>query len=102
MRPWPTDAIGDPFSRQPQPLDDASQAWLEGLSASGARRAETLAELHTVDAQWSTLPLQARRHWADQFREGQCEDIAHEATESAVLAVINPLHEYRGESQFTS
>ncbi|MFZ0973927.1 MAG: hypothetical protein WAN22_16975 [Solirubrobacteraceae bacterium] len=46
--------------------------------------------------------LQARRHWADQFREGHCEDMAHEAAGSAVLAVIDPLHEYRGESRFTS
>ena len=94
--------MSDPFTRRRNAVDDVSRAWLEGLSAAGVRRVHVIADLHALMLRGARQTLASRPLLVDQLRDYDLEKMAHEVAESAVLAVINNLDEYRGESRFTT
>jgi hypothetical protein len=81
--------------------DLESQTWVDGLRASGAQYYETVSML------WSLLRRAARREV--RRREAlldvsgpELNDIAHQAANDALVAIMGKIDAFRGESRFTT
>jgi RNA polymerase sigma-70 factor (ECF subfamily) len=89
---------------QPRTLgtDDDSQAWLGALGGPAAVRQRAVEDLHA-------LLLRAARHEHDRRRgslahvsPGERHDLAVQAADDALVAVLAKLHTFRGASRFTT
>ncbi len=78
-------------------MADESQAWLARLGATGAERELAIAELHG-------LLLRAARHELRRrdLPHGEVDDLAVQAADDALVAVLAKLPTFRGASRFTT
>ncbi|MGH3035206.1 MAG: RNA polymerase subunit sigma-70, partial [Gaiellaceae bacterium] len=83
-------------------LDSESQAWLEALGASGARRDEAVARLHGLLLRATRFEVARRRLALPYLRGNELEDIALEAADDALVAVLRRLDDFRGLSRFST
>ena len=90
------DASGAATSRLPDP---ESRAWLARLRASGAERERALAELHELLLGAARFALSRR---ASQLGREGFDDLAVQAADDALVAVLARLDYFRGESRFTT
>lgn len=81
------------------PLDPVSRAWVTRLTDTGARREAAVAELHELLVGAARYALAQRG--SQLAREG-VSDLAVQAADDALMAILARLHEYRGESRFTT
>ena len=82
----------------PRPaMADESQAWLARLGATGAERELAIAELHG-------LLLRAARHELRRrsLPHDEVDDLAVQAADDALVAVLAKLSTFRGASRFTT
>jgi len=90
------DPVG-PADRLPDP---DSSAWLSRLRANGAERVSALAELHVLlhggGSARASAPVVAGR------ARGLRDDLATQAADHALTAVLERLDDHRGESRFTT
>lgn len=86
-------------ARAGSPPDPESYAWLERLRSSGPGRDAALRELHALLLGAARYALLRRAAQLD--REG-LDDLAVQAADDALLAVLAHLDDYRGESRFTT
>jgi RNA polymerase sigma-70 factor (ECF subfamily) len=82
-------------------LDEESRAWLRDLRAEGAVRDGAVERLHTLLLRAARFETGRRRASHPHLR-GDLDDIAQEAADDAVLAVLSRLDDYRGFSRFTT
>jgi RNA polymerase sigma-70 factor (ECF subfamily) len=88
-------------------LDDESRDWLRCLADDGQgdrspiERERCLAELHGMLVRAARAELR-RRSGAVPIASHEREDLAQEAADDAMLAIIRKLGEFRGESRFTT
>jgi RNA polymerase sigma-70 factor (ECF subfamily) len=81
--------------------DVDSRAWVDGLRATGTEYDDTVAAL------WSLL-LRAARHEANRrasllgIRGPELDDIAHQAANDDLVAILGKLSDFRGDSRFTT
>jgi RNA polymerase sigma-70 factor, ECF subfamily len=78
--------------------DGESLAWVDALSGTGRRRDEAVEALHA-------LLLRAARFEVGRRgggRSGEFDDLATQAADDALMAVMHKLHTYRGDSRFTT
>ena len=78
--------------------DAESLAWIEALSGAGRRHDEAVEALHA-------LLLRAARFEVGRRgggRSGELGDLATQAADDALMAIIRKLHTYRGDSRFTT
>ncbi len=88
---------------QPPPRADAeSRAWISDLSASGVRRDDAIARLHALLLRAARFEVGRRRFLHAELRGDVVDDIALEAADDAVVAVLTRLADFRGESRFTT
>jgi RNA polymerase sigma-70 factor (ECF subfamily) len=85
-------------TRAPQ-LDPVSHGWLERLRASGVERDRGIAELHELLLGAARFALSRR---ASQVGREGFDDLATQAADDALVAVLARLDTYRGESRFTT
>src|SRR6516225_7221342 len=89
------------------PLDEDSSDWLTRLAVGGgsarspADRDQALARLHEMLLRAAQAELRRRRHLV-RFDGREREDLAHQAADDALVAIIKKLDEFRGESRFTT
>src|ERR1700761_5520422 len=84
---------------QPENLDEESSAWLQRLGATGRERDEAERELHARLVR--IAHTEVRRRSAGTPVAGQeLDDVAHQAADDAMLAVLAKLADFRGESRF--
>src|SRR5215211_5525061 len=79
-------------------LDGESRDWLRALSGAGSMREAAAARLHA-------LLLRAARFEVGRLggaRSGEFDDLATQAADDALMAVMRKLHTYRGDSRFTT
>jgi RNA polymerase sigma-70 factor (ECF subfamily) len=88
-----------PSSERPHLVDLESRAWLARLGATGEDREQALAELHALLVGAARFALS--RHGAQLSREG-FDDLAVQAADDALVALLGRLDDYRGESRFTT
>jgi RNA polymerase sigma-70 factor, ECF subfamily len=85
----------------PAAPDDASAEWLSALAGTGAAREAGLARLHGLLVRVAVREL--RRREAGAWISGQeLDDLAHQAADDAMLAILGKLGSFRGESRFTT
>ena len=72
------------------------------LGASGPARDAAVIELHVLLLKAARFELQRRRASLTHLRREDCEDLAQQSADDALLAVLRKLDEFRGESRFTT
>jgi RNA polymerase sigma-70 factor (ECF subfamily) len=82
-------------------LDPESRAWLHDLHAEGAVREQAVARLHALLLRAARFETGRRRASHPHLR-GDLDDIAQEAADDALLAVLSRLDDFRGLSRFTT
>jgi RNA polymerase sigma-70 factor (ECF subfamily) len=87
--------------RKPGAPDD-SQAWLEALWAGGVRRRAAIADLHELLLRAARFQIGRRREALSFVRGEELDDLALQAANDALVAVLAKLDDYRGASRFTT
>ena len=82
--------------------DAESRAWLFDLRGGGDRRDEATRELFEVLLRAARFEINRRRGSHPHLRGGDLDDLAHQAADDALLAILGKLDTYRGESRFTT
>jgi RNA polymerase sigma-70 factor (ECF subfamily) len=72
------------------------------LRGSGTERDAAVAELHRLLARAARFEIERRRALLPHLRGGDQDDLAQQCADDALLAVLNKLDEFRGESRFTT
>jgi RNA polymerase sigma-70 factor, ECF subfamily len=87
----------------PLPGRDAeNQRWLDALAGAGARHDEAVARLHGLLLRAARFEVARRRQALPHLRGGELDDIAMQAADDALVAVLARLADFRGESRFTT
>jgi RNA polymerase sigma-70 factor (ECF subfamily) len=82
--------------------DAESLAWVEALSGSGPRREDAISRLHALLLRASAFEV-ARRLAATRDGHGpRSDDLAMQAADDALMAIMSKLHTFRGDSRFTT
>jgi RNA polymerase sigma-70 factor (ECF subfamily) len=82
-------------------LDEESAAWLRALEATGPDRDDAVERLHTLLLRAAITEV-ARRRSITPVAEGDLDDLAVQAADDALMAVLGKLRTYRGASRFTT
>jgi RNA polymerase sigma-70 factor (ECF subfamily) len=85
-----------------QELDAESQAWIDGLRATGVERARALDRLHDLLLRAARAEAHRRRHLYPEIVGVELDDLCRQAADDAVVAVTAKLDGYRGASRFTT
>jgi RNA polymerase sigma-70 factor (ECF subfamily) len=75
---------------------------LRRLRSEGAAREAALDELHALLLRAATFEVQRRRSSSPGLRGGEAADIAQQSADDALVAVLNKLEGFRGDSRFTT
>jgi RNA polymerase sigma-70 factor (ECF subfamily) len=91
-----SDAVGVPG---PQSL-----GWIEALTGDGAAREDAIERLHGLLLRAAQFEIARRRRafGGGQGRAGDFDDLAMEAADDALMAIMGKLHTFRGDSAFTT
>ena len=86
------------------PLSAASDsdAWLDGLRAAGPVHDQAVERLHDLLLGAARFEVSRRRASLAHVRGEEFEDIAMQTADDALVAVLNKLDGFRGESRFTT
>jgi RNA polymerase sigma-70 factor (ECF subfamily) len=93
-----------PVTASPAPLSEPSDsgAWLEALRARGPARDRAVERLHALLLRAARFEVSRRRSSLAYVRGEEFEDIAMQAADDALVAVLAKLDEFRGASRFTT
>ncbi len=80
-------------------LDAESIEWLDALCASGRRREAAIERLHELLLRAARFEVARRRRSSG---EAHGDDLAVQAADDALMAILRKLHTYRGDSRFTT
>jgi RNA polymerase sigma-70 factor (ECF subfamily) len=79
-----------------------SEGWLTALRGAGPERDRAIGELHELLLRAARFELRRRRGALSHVRGEELEDIATQAADDALVAVLAKLDDYRGASRFTT
>ena len=83
-------------------LDTESERWLVALRASGHERDRAVSRLHGLLLRAARFEVGRRRSAVVRLSAGDVDDLANQAADDALLAVLRKLDTYRGASRFTT
>ena len=89
-------------SQLPRILDEDSRRWLHDLAADGHRRDDAVRRLHELLLRAARYEVSRRRHMFAHLRGGDHDDLAQQAADDALVAVLGKLDGFRGDSRFTT
>jgi RNA polymerase sigma-70 factor (ECF subfamily) len=96
-------ALADAAVSQTSTLPDAdSQAWVSALRSAGHDYDRALAELHALLLRGARFEVNRRRGAVPRLSQGDVDDLAVQAADDALVAVLAKLNTYRGASRFTT
>jgi RNA polymerase sigma-70 factor (ECF subfamily) len=81
--------------------DVESLAWLRSLSGNGPEREDAVRRLHALLLRAAGVEV-ARRGAGAAAEPGDLNDLAMQAADDALVAILRKLHTYRGDSRFTT
>jgi RNA polymerase sigma-70 factor (ECF subfamily) len=81
-------------------LPDA--AWIAALRGPPAEREEALARLHELLLRAARFELARRRRMLAALSHDEIDDLATQAADDAMVALLAKLHTFRGASRFTT
>ena len=79
-----------------------SEEWLSSLRGEGMEREQAVARLHELLLRATRFELGRRRAALSHVRGEELEDIAMQAANDALMAVLGKLDDFRGASRFTT
>jgi RNA polymerase sigma-70 factor (ECF subfamily) len=79
-----------------------SRPWVDDLRADGPRGQAAVAELHALLLKAARFEVGRRAAELPHLRGGDQEDLAQQAADDALMAVLRKLDQFRGESRFTT
>jgi RNA polymerase sigma-70 factor (ECF subfamily) len=82
--------------------DAESRRWLRDLDEGAPQRADAVAALHGLLLRAARFEVARRRPIHPHLRGGDLDDLAMQAADDALVAVLGKLDDYRGESRFTT
>src|SRR3954451_20269061 len=77
-------------------------SWVDRLRAEGAEGQAAVADLHALLLKAARFEIGRRAAELAHLRGGDQEDLAQQAADDALMAVLRKLHQFRGESRFTT
>ena len=83
-------------------LDPESRAWLAALEAGGAEGDAAVARLHDLLLRAARYEIGRRRTALAHVRGEELGDLAMQAADDALMAVLAKRDQFRGESRFTT
>jgi RNA polymerase sigma-70 factor (ECF subfamily) len=84
-------------------LDGESRAWLRALAEIGPRREDAVVRLHALLVHAARIEVATRARAAGVSGGSRdLDDLATQAADDALLAILRKLHTYRGDSRFTT
>jgi RNA polymerase sigma-70 factor, ECF subfamily len=86
----------------PAPPTPRSDALVDRLRAGGRERDDALGELHALLLRAARFEVARRRAGLPHLRGDELDDIAFEAADDALVAVLAKLDDFRGASRFTT
>ena len=107
MTAWPTTVEGGVTIRETRvsqasaPPDLESAGWLRALRGEGAAAEDARARLHALLLRAARFEV-ARRKGSSGLGREELDELANEAADDALLAVLRKLDEFRGLSRFTT
>ena len=93
-------AIQEP-ARTSGVLDAESAAWLRALNAAGPEHDAAVERLHALLLRAAVTEV-ARRRSSAPAAAGDLDDLANQAADDALMAVLKKVRSYRGDSRFTT
>ena len=79
-----------------------STAWVDALRRPGAERDRAVARLHELLLRAARFEVSRRRAALSHVRGEELDDLALQAADDALVAVLGKLDDYRGASRFTT
>jgi len=83
-------------------LAEDSRAWLTALRGPAGPREQALEELHALLLRAARFELRRRRSQLDHLAAKDVEDLATQAADDALMAILGKLDSFRGTSRFTT
>jgi RNA polymerase sigma-70 factor, ECF subfamily len=99
---YPRPAMERALDGRDVPAAEQSRAWLAALRGDGVERDRAIARLHELLLRAARFELGRRRAALSYVRGEELDDIATQAADDALMAVLAKLDDYRGESRFTT
>ena len=87
---------------QPERARADSRAWLTALRAKGAERDAAVERLHELLVRAARFEVSRRREALAHVRGDELDDIALQAADDALVALLAKLDDFRGASRFTT
>jgi RNA polymerase sigma-70 factor (ECF subfamily) len=85
-----------------EPLDAESRRWVDALSGTGREHDDAVARLHDLLLRAARFEVSRRRAAVAHLRGGDHDDLAYQAADDALVAVLRKLPSFRGDSRFTT
>lgn len=82
--------------------DAESVAWVDALSGSGRERDQAIEDLHALLVKAARFEIARRQRALGAGRSSEADDLATQAADDALMAILRKLHTFRGESRFTT
>ncbi len=89
-------------SSEPTRAEADSHAWLRALTAPGVEREQAISRLHELLVRAARHEVSRRRAALSHVRGEELDDLALQAADDALVAVLAKLDDYRGASRFTT
>jgi RNA polymerase sigma-70 factor (ECF subfamily) len=83
-------------------FDEESQAWLDALHSCDARRDEAILRLHALLVREARFEVGRRTASLTHPSGRDLDDLAEQAANDAVVAILAKLDQFRGDSLFTT
>lgn len=88
--------------RSTPPETATARPWVDDLRCEGPRGQAAVADLHALLLKAARFEVGRRAAELSHLRGGDHEDLAHQAADDALMAVLRKLDQFRGESRFTT
>jgi RNA polymerase sigma-70 factor, ECF subfamily len=102
VAPEPAPPAPAATSSQPHALDAESRRWLHALAGTGHAHDEAVGRLHDLLLRAANYEVSRRRVALPYLRGGDHHDLAQQAADDALVAILGKLDDFRGESRFTT
>jgi RNA polymerase sigma-70 factor, ECF subfamily len=82
--------------------DVESLRWVRALSGTGSEREAAVERLHALLLRAARFEVNRRRRAVERGGSADVDDLAMQAADDALVAIMRKLHTYRGDSRFTT